>query len=653
MCGIAGWFNVDCRLPNNKSDLAAMLHAIKHRGPDEAGGFISDRTVMGSVRLSIIDLQGGSQPMSNESGTIWIVYNGEVYNYQELMASLIKKGHRFKTSCDTEVLIHLYEEYGIEAPQYVNGNFSFAIYDHKKEKIVMGRDRFGIRPLFYTFCKGRFYFASEVKSIFMIHEVPREFDPVGLNQIITLWAAIPPRTPFRAISQVPAGCTLTLDQKGETLSRYWHYPSSGNTKMIEKKDEAMKVIRYELKAAVKRRLVSDVPVGLYLSGGLDSSIVGALVREQYQGQLKSFSIRFEDKQFDESRYQDLIQRALGTEHHSLVIRNRDIADIIPDITLHAETPLFRTAPAPMFLLSNLVRDHRIKVVLTGEGADEAFYGYDIFREAKIRFFWGKYPYSKQRPLLLKKIYGYLPNFSGNNYRFQVAFFSKYLKETHMDTFSHQIRWQNNKSLIPFLSKEWQIEKNSENYLTEQFPPGLAGWKALEKARYIECKSLMEGYLLSSQGDRMALGNSVEGRFPFLDHQLWEAISGIHLSLFLNGVKEKWVLKESFKRNLPTEITGRSKQPYLAPNILAFFNQSRLPEYVRKAFDRENIKRSGYFQHEKVSALFDKVSADAKKASYREDTAFIFILTTMLLDDLMLNRNGLKRDDQYPMNWVSI
>ena len=348
MCGIAGWFNLTDNNENSREDLLSMLNQISHRGPDSIGAYGHDRVYMGNVRLSIIDITGGTQPVGNEDGSVWTVYNGEIYNYRELRQDLIARGHRFKSQCDTEVLVHLYEEYGRDLTKHINGNFAFAIIDHKNNTFLLGRDRFGIRPLYYTVKNKRIYFASEVKSLFAIKEIDREFDKVGLNQVTTLWGTTAPKTVFKNIYQLQAGFTLRVHNYDLHTEQYWSIPfKKPGEPVIKNTNEAIDLVQFELNQAVKRRLVSDVPVGVYLSGGIDSTIISHLVRQNYSGDLNSYSIGFEDSQYDERNYQSLIQKQLGTNHHSVTCSYQDITNIMPEVVEHTETPLLRSAPAPM------------------------------------------------------------------------------------------------------------------------------------------------------------------------------------------------------------------------------------------------------------------------------------------------------------------
>ncbi|MGB8489467.1 MAG: asparagine synthase (glutamine-hydrolyzing), partial [Bacteroidales bacterium] len=389
MCGVAGIVDYRGR-NNNTQEVGKMLCAINYRGPDESGIYGSRYATLGSVRLSIIDLSTGQQPLSDPSGRFWIVLNGEIFNYRELREQLIKKGCRFRTRSDTEVLVQLYSVYGKSCLQMLNGQFVFAIWDNREEELFIARDRIGIRPLFYNNSAEGFSFASEIKSLFVLKHLNPEFSLKNLSQIYTFWTTITPGTAFRDIYELSPGHYLTLDRKGLRTEKYWSldFNSIDNNLTLNRATEEFHELFSD---AVRIRLRADVEVAAYLSGGLDSSSTVAYIKATEPGILNTFSIGFDDRDFDESSYQNEAVRYFDTRHKSFVCTSEEISRSFPGVIWHCETPVTRTAPSPMFLLSKLVRDNNIKVVITGEGADEMLAGYDIFKEAKIRRFWARQP----------------------------------------------------------------------------------------------------------------------------------------------------------------------------------------------------------------------------------------------------------------------
>jgi asparagine synthase (glutamine-hydrolysing) len=342
MCGIAGYFQLRDESPPDRELLGRMVNIIRHRGPDEFGAFMDNRCALGQARLSIIDLATGSQPLSNEDGTLWITFNGEIFNYIELRSELEKNGHKFRTRSDTEVIIHSYEEWGKECLNRFNGQFAFAIYNINNRSLFIARDRLGIRPVFYTTHNGRFYFASEIKSIFCDPTVPRRLDLRGLDEIFTWWTTSPPRTAFENINELEAGTYIEIESGKVTQGRYWsmEFPVEFDAERdIYSWAEELHSLLVD---AVRLRLRADVPVGAYLSGGLDSSATTALIRNFTDTSVETFSIAFHDKAFDESEYQKQMSDFLGTNHHQIKCSYKDIAENFPGHR-HTERPILRTS----------------------------------------------------------------------------------------------------------------------------------------------------------------------------------------------------------------------------------------------------------------------------------------------------------------------
>ena len=452
MCGITGVFNLDKAASIEETDLRQMLALIRHRGPDGYGIYLDDRVGMGSARLSIIDLSGGNQPIGNEDGSLWIVFNGEIFNYIELRPMLEARGHHFSTQSDTEVILHLYEDYGPACLQHLNGQFALAIWDIKEQTLFLGRDRIGIRPLFYTINDGQLIFGSEIKTILAYPGVTAQIDPVALDQIFTFWSTLPSRSIFEGIHEIPPGHYLLAKDGNIKLQEYWSLDFSEPAETSHSLQDYLDEFESLLVDAACIRLRADVPVGAYLSGGVDSSTIAAIIRNYTNNRLDTFSISFSDPEFDESSFQRQMANFLGTNHQVVFTNHSDIGAIFPEVIWHTETPILRTAPAPMFLLSKLVRDNHYKVVLTGEGADEFLAGYDIFKEAMIRRFWAKQPDSEIRPLLLQRLY---PDISAmpNSTAYLASFFGEGLMDTDAPDYSHSIRWRNTSRSKRFFSED--------------------------------------------------------------------------------------------------------------------------------------------------------------------------------------------------------
>jgi len=634
MCGIAGIFNLENRDPVAEHDLRRMLGTIRHRGPDEFGIYLDGMVGLGNARLSIIDLSGGQQPISNEDGTMWVVFNGEIFNYVELRPELEARGHRFTTSCDTEILLHAYEEWGAKCLERFNGQFAFAIWNTHDRSLFLARDRLGIRPLFYAEQGARLVFGSEIKAILASGMVGAEVAPAALEQVFTFWCPISPATIFKGIRELPPGCCLEARGSSVQVRRYWEleFPEvirDARERVPTGEEEAEQLADLLIDAA-KIRLRADVPVGAYLSGGLDSSLIACIIRKFTSNHLDTFSIAFDDAKFDESAWQLEMAKFLGTDHQVVRAAHADIGRVFPEVIWHTEVPIVRTAPAPMYLLSKLVRDAGYKVVLTGEGADEFLAGYDIFKEAKVRQFWAREPGSKLRPLLLKKLYPDISGLSKNTGSFLAAFFREGLTDADSPFYSHVVRWRNGRRNTRFFSDALKSALNgaADAVLKEMIPGRFGRWAPLCRAQYLEIRIFLSQYLLSSQGDRMGMANSIEGRFPFLDYRVVEFCNKVPPKLKLRGLAEKYLLKQIGRKWLPAEIWQRPKRPYRAPIHRSFFNEAA-EDYVGEMLSPESIQKSGYFKPEAVAHLLQKVRLGAGLGE-TDDMALAGIISTQLL-----------------------
>jgi asparagine synthase (glutamine-hydrolysing) len=630
MCGIAGlYFHDGARLADTGL-LARMTRSISHRGPDGDGQHIEPGVALGHARLSIIDLGGGAQPIHNEERTIWITYNGEVFNYVELRQFLEQRGHRFYTHTDTEVIVHLYEELGDRFVEELNGQFAFAIWDRSRRRLLLARDRAGILPLFYAPVPGGIAFASEAKAILASGLVKAELDPEALDELMTFWAPLAPRTMFRGIQQLEPGHLAVLEGDRLTSRPYWqwHFPENGAHRRADR-GLLQQELRDHLADATQIRLRADVPVGAYLSGGLDSSSLVALLKERVPDTLQTFSLGFDDQRLDESAHQRTVADFLRTSHHHVQCSLADIARVFPRTILHGEMPVLRTAPAPMQLLSGLVRRSDVKVVLTGEGADEVLGGYDIFKEAKVRQFWARNPRSTWRPALLKRLYPYLDLTSAQSSAYLQEFFGIGLDQPDDPMFSHLPRWATTAQCKLFWSDAFraQVSGNAMERLRAALPPQMARWHAFNRSEYLEARTLLPSYLLSAQGDRMLMASSVEGRFPFLDHRLIDFARALHPSYKMHVLREKHLLKEAMRERLPPSISARHKQPYRAPDAAAFLGP-QAPEYVSDLMGKKAIAGYGYFDPEKVGRLVAKLER-ARVPAARDNMAFVGILSTQL------------------------
>lgn len=631
MCGIAGILRGERAPPIEREELRRMAAAIAHRGPDGYGTYIDDGAGMAQVRLAIIDRAGGNQPLSNEDGSIWIAFNGEIFNYVELRQDLERAGHRFATRSDTEVIVHAFEEWGSDAWRRLNGQFAIALRDRRDDSLWLVRDRVGIAPLFYAETPNAVLFASEAKAIFAGGRVDATPNLASLAEVFSLWATPGPETIFDGVQLLLPGTAVRFDSQLRPHALRYHtqrFASDERTRAMPA-EEVADELDARLRAAVRLRLRADVPVGAYLSGGLDSSVITKLVRLVDTSPLQTFSVRFDDPRYDEGAAQARMASELGTVHHEIVATSERLAAELPRVIEHCEVPLLRTAPIPMFLLSALVRSNGMRVVLTGEGADEFLGGYDLFKEARIRRFWARQPNSTARPALLARVHPYVA--SGGQGGMWQAFFARGLGATDDAFYSHRLRWENTAWALRFLAREvrdaWSFERQCDR-LERSLPPGWRGEGSLERAQHLEIASFMSAYLLASQGDRALMANAVEGRFPFLDPEVIEFSSRLPARRKLCGLREKTTLRRIARRILPDEVSGRRKWPYRAPIGQAIFGAGA-PEYVRELLSPKALADNPLIDGTAAGNLAGRSIGSERPLGEREEMALMGLLTLQL------------------------
>jgi asparagine synthase (glutamine-hydrolysing) len=608
-----------------------MIAQLASRGPDGEGYFVEAGIGLGHARLSIIDLKTGGQPIHNEDSSVWTTFNGEIFNYLELRAELEKSGHRFYTNTDTEVIVHSYEEYGDEFIHRLNGQFAIALWDRVRRRLLLVRDRAGILPLFYAQNGDRLIFASEIKALLPAISASPRLNIRALDQIMTFWAPVSPETIFDGVFEVGPGEMLAIETGVIKRRRYWDwvFPSPGEHR-IEAEDALVEELQALLIDATTIRLRADVPVAAYLSGGLDSSGITALIKKHSNTQIRTFSLTFDDREVDESSHQRRVVEHLKTDHSSISCSAHDIAYAFPQTIVRTETPILRTAPVPMGMLSGHVREQGYKVVLTGEGADEVLGGYDLFKETKIRQFWAKNPDSTFRAALLKRLYPYLSLQQRQNPAYLRKFFGEALDNPENPYFSHIPRWTTTARTKAFFADSLTatLTDDAIGAQLDALPQAFNQWHPFNRAQYLEAKTLMSGYLLCSQGDRMLMANSVEGRFPFLDHRVIEFANRLHPKYMMRGLNEKHLLKRALAPYLPSTTVARFKQPYRAPDIEAFFGSGTPPDYVMERLSAAAIRGAGYFDAGRVALLIRKIRA-GKAIGFKDNMAFIGILSTQL------------------------
>jgi asparagine synthase (glutamine-hydrolysing) len=614
MCGLVGVFDTRYEQKLDRELLVRMTDKLVHRGPDSAGYFVDYFVALGFRRLSIIDLESGDQPIYNEDGSIVLMCNGEIFNYHELKKILVEKGHAFRTKSDVEVLLHLYEEHGIDFLNKLNGQFVFAIYDRNKRRLFLARDHFGINPLYYTIANGLFIYASEIKAILEHPQVKREVDLTGLDQTLSFPGLVSPRTMFKGIQSLKSGHYIVVENGEVSIREYWDldYPPLGAASIRKSENEYVEELRHLLTRSVKYRLQSDVPVGFYLSGGLDSSLIGALINDVAPDTRRhSFSIGFTDEDISETKHQRLMAEFTRSLHNEIMFDWSEIVERLSRMIYHCECPVRESYNTCSLALSAAARNAGVKVILTGEGADELFAGYVGYRFDRFRDRESK-GYDLETALedeLRERLWGDKDFFYEKDHHalrdVKQALYSARVNELYreFDCLNHGL-----------INKE-----------------RLRGRHPVHQRSYLDFKLRLSDHLISDHGDRMTLANSVEGRYPFLDIDLVEFSTRIPPDLKLHDYVEKYILKRVAADLLPREIVKREKFGFHAPGSPYLLQQG--VEWIDDMVSHERIKRQGYFNPD----VIDRVRAEYTQNGFKlnlpfEDDLLIVVLTFSIFLD---------------------
>lgn len=638
MCGIAGVLVAAHAPPPEPAELHRMAALLQHRGPDGHGFALDRRCGLAHTRLSLVDLAGGAQPIGNEDGSVWLVANGEVFDHVAQRRELERLGHRFRTRSDVEVLLHAYEQWGERAWSRLDGQFAAAIWDARAQRLLLVRDRFGIVPLFYAETADAVVFASEAKALFAGSRVQPRLDAIALHQVFTMWSAPAPRSVFAGVRSVAPAETVEFGSGSPRRTTWWRPDLRVRPDGPRTLADAADALEAHLRRAVQLRLTADVPVGAYLSGGLDSSLTTALAVHA-GASLQTFALRFEDAAFDETGPQRRVQQLLGTRHHEVLCREQDIRTHLPEVVWHCETPLVRTAPVPMFLLSGLVQRHGIKAVLTGEGADELLGGYSVFLEDRVRRFWARQPRSTARPALLQRVHDFVATGDQRASAMWRTFYGKDLDQVADPFHSHRLRWHNGAWTTRVLRPLADTDRDAAQpatALAALLPEDAANWRPLAQAQATELASFLSPYLLASQGDRVALAHGVEARYPFLDPDVVTFCNGLPDGWKLRGLRTKVVLRELAARHLPPDVAQRRKQPYRAPVAPALFGPGP-DDYVGELLSPSRLRDDELVDARAAGLLVDKARRSGGRVSEREAMALCGLLTLQLLREHFQHR----------------
>lgn len=614
MCGLAGYIDLRGAQRIEQAVLARMTAKLVHRGPDSDGYFVDENVGLGFRRLSIIDLADGDQPIFNEDQSVVVLCNGEIYNYLELRAALARKGHRFRTRSDVETLVHLYEETGTALVHELNGQFAFVIYDRRQRKLFFARDHFGINPLYYTVVDGLFIFASEIKAILEHPRARAEVDLTGLDQILTFPGLVSPRTMLKGIESLKSGHFIEITDGQVKVAEYWDldYPKLGEQDGHAPEEHYVAELKRLLADSVRYRLQADVPVGFYLSGGLDSSLIAALVAQASHGaQRHSLSIGFSEKEICESKYQRAMAAAVNSLHHEIIFDWAEISARMTSMIYHSECPVKETYNTCSLALSEAARRAGLVVILTGEGADELFAGYVGYRfdQRRARAV-KKYDLATQlEDELREKLWG------DKDFFYEKEHYA--LQETKQALYSSAL----NESFAEFDCLNFPVI-NKERLRDRHF---------IHQRSYLDFKLRLSDHLISDHGDRMALANSVEARYPFLDINLVEYAKAIPPELKLNHYTEKYILRKAAASLVPAQIINREKFGFHAPGS-PYLLQQRL-EWVNDLLSFERIKRQGYFNPQTVERLKTQYAQPGFKLNlpFEEDLLIIVLSFALFLE----------------------
>jgi asparagine synthase (glutamine-hydrolysing) len=591
MCGICGVYNLQSGEPVSRELMEQMTGLITHRGPDESGIYLEGPVGLGSTRLSIIDLSGGHQPMSNETGDIWIVFNGEIWNYKTLRKELLEKGHQFRTNSDTETIIHAYEEYGVDCIPQLHGMFGLAIWDLSRRRLLLARDRVGKKPLYYTCVDGNLVFASEIKSLLCHPQVKRRADVQALADFLSVRYVPGPATLFANISKVLPGHWMLIENKELKEKCYWDF-TFGKTENRPVEDY-IHGIRQHINRAVEERLMADVPLGAMLSGGVDSSIITGIMSQLMDEPVKTFSVGFDVPEYNELPYARLVAQHFGTEHHDLIVKCSDLSAYWPLLTWHRDEPVSEASDLGVYLISKLARQH-VKVVLSGEGGDELFAGYPKYIVDWLARYYQILP-TPIRDQVITPLLEHLP-YSMRKLKMASRALSQPAPERWMNWFG-VFNGQLKNNLLSTSTKA-SIDSDSSQVFRRWLEKNPQR-DDLSSMLYLDTKIWLPDNLLM-KGDKMTMAASLEARIPLLDYKLIEYAASIPSNVKIKPFKAKYLLKRAYADLLPEPILTRKKMGFNVPISIWFRGEQR--NLITRLLLSERARSRGFLDSEFVACL---------------------------------------------------
>lgn len=631
MCGIIGFINHDREQAANEQIARAMNEAIIHRGPDEEGFYFKGNVAFGMRRLAIIDLAGGQQPISNEDDSVRVVFNGEIYNFQALRESLMARGHQFKTHSDTEVIVHLYEDYGDELVQHLNGMFAFALWDERRERLLIARDRMGEKPLYFTLTDTAFIFASELNALLIHPAVERKLNLAALRKYLFYECVPAPHSMMAGVRKLPPAHRLIFEKGRVREERYWQLDYHVE-KLRLSEPEAIEELQLRLREAVRVRLVAEVPLGVLLSGGIDSSALAALACETAQGRVSTFSIAFEEKSFDESSYARAVAQHLGTEHFEQRFTEREMLDLVPKIPDLLDEPLGDGSLIPTYLVSRFTRQH-VTVALGGDGGDELFAGYPTYLAHRLAGYYRSLPSFIRRGIIEPAVAALPVSTDNLSFDFKAK---RFVRGAALPDGTRHQSWmgsfdeaQQRMLFNPDVLAAHPDAAAFSEVRAYDLPHGRSnGVDLIERMMTLDAQHYLSECVLVKV-DRASMAASLETRAPFLDHTLVEFLTRLPIGLKLHRFTTKYILKQAMRDKLPAEVIDRPKKGFGMP--VAKWINGELRPLVREMFAPARLNRRGLFNAGYVERLLDQHERGV--ADHRK------LIWTLLMFELWAEKTG--------------
>lgn len=594
MCGICGVVSFQPEIPIERSLLKRMNDSIRHRGPDDEGYYQDDQASLAMRRLSIIDLNTGQQPISNEGGDVWVIYNGEIYNFKDIRAELEKRGHVFKTRTDTEIIVHAYEEYGDDCIGHFNGMFAIALWDARERRLLLARDRIGIKPLYYWAGHSGLVFASELKALILHPDVPRRINLAALDLFLTLEYVPAPHTIYEGIFKLLPGHTLTVENGEVKTRQYWDVAYQPVSQSEAECEEALSDL---INDAVRIRLISDVPLGAFLSGGIDSSTIVGYMSQNMSEPVQTFSIGFEDDSYNEVKYANAAANHFNTNHHVEVLKP-DISSLVEQLVPHHDEPFADTSTFPTYLVSKLA-SRKVKVVLSGDGGDELFAGYDTYIAEKLNRLYGRLP-DVMRQSVLPKFAGWLPPQSAKKGLINKV--KRMVEGGALDPSLQHTRWM---MFLNSAEKEVLYQSDLRATLNDDLSAVFFNayfekanrFDSLAQQQYVDIKTYLADDILTKV-DRMSMAVSVEARVPLLDYRIVEFALNLPPHMKLKGSRTKSILRNAVKRFVPDLVLEKPKQGFSIP--MKHWLKTSLKPMMLDLLSKDSLHQHGYFEHHVVS-----------------------------------------------------